>query len=70
VLIRPDGHVAWAADQLDDGGEQVRSALARWLNPETTLSHSPEPSAPFASLGAPLAQSHRRASWSRDLGID
>jgi 2-polyprenyl-6-methoxyphenol hydroxylase-like FAD-dependent oxidoreductase len=43
VLIRPDGYVAWAADQLDDGGEHVRSPLARWLDPETTLRHSPEP---------------------------
>jgi hypothetical protein len=28
------------------------------------------PPAPFPSLGAPPAQWHRRASWSRDLGID
>ena len=43
LLIRPDGHVAWAADQLDDDGDQVRLALARWLDPETALNYSRQP---------------------------
>jgi hypothetical protein len=34
VLIRPDGHVAWATDDPDRAGEQARLALARWLDPE------------------------------------
>jgi 2-polyprenyl-6-methoxyphenol hydroxylase-like FAD-dependent oxidoreductase len=43
ALIRPDGHVAWAADELDDDGNQVRLALAQWLDPETAPNHSPKP---------------------------
>ena len=43
VLIRPDGQVAWAADELDDADERVRSALARWLESETALNHSAKP---------------------------
>jgi 2-polyprenyl-6-methoxyphenol hydroxylase-like FAD-dependent oxidoreductase len=41
VLIRPDGHVAWAADQLDGDGEQMRSVLTQWLDAE----EHPSPSA-------------------------
>ena len=33
VLIRPDGHVAWATDDPDCAVEQAQSALARWLDP-------------------------------------
>jgi hypothetical protein len=29
VLVRPDGHVAWAADDADAGA--VEEALTRWL---------------------------------------
>jgi Aromatic-ring hydroxylase, C-terminal/FAD binding domain len=50
VLIRPDGHVAWAADQLDNGGEQVRSALARRLDPDAPPSLSASPTAVTAQL--------------------
>ena len=37
VLIRPDGHVAWAADQPDPDADQMRSALAQWLDVEAVL---------------------------------
>lgn len=32
LLIRPDGYVAWAADELDHDG--LRAALERWFGPE------------------------------------
>jgi 3-(3-hydroxy-phenyl)propionate hydroxylase len=31
VLIRPDGHVAWAGGGADDGG--LRDALTTWFGP-------------------------------------
>ena len=31
VLIRPDGHVAWAGDRADPG---LREALTEWFGPE------------------------------------
>jgi 2-polyprenyl-6-methoxyphenol hydroxylase-like FAD-dependent oxidoreductase len=43
VLIRPDGHVAWAADQLDSDREQMRSALTQWLDAEGHPSPSAGP---------------------------
>lgn len=33
LLIRPDGYVAWAADEFDEEG--LRAALARWFGPES-----------------------------------
>jgi 2-polyprenyl-6-methoxyphenol hydroxylase-like FAD-dependent oxidoreductase len=35
VLIRPDGHVAWATNDPDRAREQAQSALDHWLQPET-----------------------------------
>jgi len=52
VLIRPDGHVAWAADTMNHGGEQVGSALARWLDPQ--------PLSSSATASPVTAQSGRR----------
>jgi 2-polyprenyl-6-methoxyphenol hydroxylase-like FAD-dependent oxidoreductase len=43
VLIRPDGHVAWATDQLDDAAGQVASALMRWLDAGEHSTASPRP---------------------------
>jgi 2-polyprenyl-6-methoxyphenol hydroxylase-like FAD-dependent oxidoreductase len=60
VLIRPDGHVAWAANHLDDDGEQVRTVLARWLDPEPPLSLSGSPAA--ATAQSPHATSSRTSS--------
>jgi hypothetical protein len=32
MLIRPDGYVAWAADDFEpDDAERLRGALARWF---------------------------------------
>ncbi|MGA5536883.1 FAD-dependent monooxygenase [Mycolicibacterium nivoides] len=36
LLIRPDGYVAWAADEFDHDG--LRAALERWFGPETEVS--------------------------------
>ena len=33
TLVRPDGYVAWATDQMAGGGADVRAALARWCGP-------------------------------------
>ena len=70
VLIRPDGHVAWAADELDDDGEQVQSALARWLDPDAppSLSASPaavtaqSPRATSSGTSSPAARAAPRSS--------
>ncbi|QRY42646.1 FAD-dependent monooxygenase [Mycolicibacterium boenickei] len=35
LLIRPDGYVAWAADEFDHDG--LRAALERWFGPETEV---------------------------------
>ncbi|OCB50417.1 FAD-dependent oxidoreductase [Mycobacterium vulneris] len=35
LLIRPDGYVAWAADESDEDG--LRAALARWFGPESEV---------------------------------
>lgn len=35
LLIRPDGYVAWAADEFDEEG--LRAALARWFGPESEV---------------------------------
>ncbi|TXI57225.1 FAD-dependent monooxygenase [Mycolicibacterium mageritense] len=35
LLIRPDGYVAWAADELDEDG--LRAALARWFGEESDV---------------------------------
>ncbi|OKH68147.1 FAD-dependent oxidoreductase [Mycobacterium sp. SWH-M3] len=35
LLIRPDGYVAWAADELDEDG--LRAALARWFGEESEV---------------------------------
>lgn len=35
LLIRPDGYVAWAADEFDAQG--LRAALARWFGPESEV---------------------------------
>jgi 2-polyprenyl-6-methoxyphenol hydroxylase-like FAD-dependent oxidoreductase len=42
VLIRPDGHVGWASDQLAEDSNDVRSALSRWLDPKTAPIRSDE----------------------------
>jgi hypothetical protein len=34
VLIRPDGHIAWATDNAHRESEQAPAALAQWLSPE------------------------------------
>ena len=69
VLIRPDGHVAWAADELDDDGEHLRSALGRWLEPETALNHSSKsnghsqpPHAPSPEASSSATRPPRRSS--------
>ena len=64
VLIRPDGHVAWAADEFDDGGEQVRSALTRWLDPDThpSLPRAQSPPATSSGRTSPAARASRRSS--------
>ncbi|QZH57965.1 FAD-dependent monooxygenase [Mycolicibacterium farcinogenes] len=36
LLIRPDGYVAWAADEFDENG--LRAACARWFGPEVEAS--------------------------------
>ncbi|MGV0734798.1 FAD-dependent monooxygenase [Mycobacterium syngnathidarum] len=36
MLIRPDGYVAWAADEFDEGG--LRAALERWFGSEAESS--------------------------------
>jgi hypothetical protein len=39
LLIRPDGYVAWAADELGvDDRERLQAALSRWCGSELTLS--------------------------------
>lgn len=35
LLIRPDGYVAWAADESDEDG--LRAALARWFGPASEV---------------------------------
>lgn len=35
LLIRPDGYVAWAADEFDEAG--LRAALHRWFGPEAEV---------------------------------
>lgn len=35
LLIRPDGYVAWAADEFD--AEGLRAALARWFGPDSEV---------------------------------
>jgi 2-polyprenyl-6-methoxyphenol hydroxylase-like FAD-dependent oxidoreductase len=40
VLIRPDGHVAWAGDDLRRVRSEAQSALARWLDPGRTPTSS------------------------------
>ena len=42
----------WAADQLDDDGEQVRSALARWLGPRSTSESFRNPSSGRSTIAA------------------
>jgi hypothetical protein len=37
VLIRPDGHVAWAGDPADPG---LRDALVTWFGPPSAASRS------------------------------
>ncbi|OBK72804.1 FAD-dependent oxidoreductase [Mycobacterium sp. 1274761.0] len=37
ILIRPDGYVAWAAEQFDaDDAARLRTALARWFGAQST----------------------------------
>ena len=33
VLIRPDGHVAWAVDELHADGDGLTAALTTWFGP-------------------------------------
>jgi hypothetical protein len=31
LLIRPDGHIAWATNDPTEANEQTQAALSRWL---------------------------------------
>jgi hypothetical protein len=38
LLIRPDGYVAWAADEFaETDQDRLRGALQRWFGPESEL---------------------------------